>query len=29
VARANHFTILDKLRRRAGQLTSLVRGLIE
>ena len=29
VARANHFTILDELRRPAGRLTSLVRGLIE
>ena len=28
VARANHFTILDELRRPAGQLTSLVRGLV-
>ena len=29
VARANHFTILDELRRPAGRLTSLVCGLIE
>jgi acetyl esterase/lipase len=28
VARANHFTILDELRRPDGQLTRVVRGLI-
>jgi len=28
VSRANHFTILDELRRPAGRLTSLVRSLI-
>ena len=28
VARADHFTVLDELRRPAGQLTGLVRGLV-